>query len=110
LAHFHHDRFAEARAAFSRADPALRDAQTQFYVAYSFYRQGWHHSHRDDELYRQGLLAIERAAALAPGRRLVVQDPTLQMHSADELKAELEAGLRVDLSDFNPLRGLDTRK
>jgi hypothetical protein len=110
LAHFHHDRFAEARAAFSRADPAGRDAHTQFYVAYSFYRQGWHRSYRDDELNRQGLVAVERAIALAPGQRLVVQDPALQMHSADELKAELEAGLRVDLSDFNPLRGFDTRK
>ena len=110
VAYFHKDQFAEARAAFSRADPAVRDAQTQFYVAYSFYRQGWHRSHRNDELYRQGLLAIERAIALAPARRLVVQDPALQMHSADELKAELDAGLRLDVSDFNPLRAFDKRK
>jgi hypothetical protein len=110
LAYFRNDQFVEARAALSRADPAIRDAQTQFYVAYSFYRQGWHRSHRDDELYRQGLLAIERAIALAPGRRLLVRDPALQMHSADELKAELEAGLRLDVSDFNPLRAFDRRK
>jgi tetratricopeptide (TPR) repeat protein len=110
LAYFHNEQFTEARAAFSRADPAARDARTQFYVAYSFYRQGWHRSYRDDELYRQGLAAIERAIALAPDRRLVVNDTALQMHSADEVKAELEAGLRLDVSDFNPLRGFDKRK
>ena len=32
------------------------------------------------------------------------------MHSADELKAELEAGLTHDLSDFNPLRLMQPRK
>jgi hypothetical protein len=32
------------------------------------------------------------------------------MRSGDELKAELEAGLTRDLSDFNPLRLLETRK
>jgi len=37
---FHEDRFVEARMAFGRADPAERDAQTQFYIAYTFYRQG----------------------------------------------------------------------
>jgi len=32
------------------------------------------------------------------------------MRSADELKAELEAGLTRQLSDFNPLRWLESRK
>lgn len=110
LGFFRKDRFSEARAAFLRADPAFRDARTQFYVAYSFYRQGWHRTHRDDVLYRQGLTAVDRAIALAPGGRLVVEDATLTMHSADELKAELEAGLTRDLSDFNPVRVFETRK
>jgi hypothetical protein len=110
VAYFHRDQFVEARAAFSRADPAARDARIQFYIAYTFYRQGWHRSHHDDELYRQGLIAVERAITLAPGGRLVVDDGDLRMHSADELKAELEAGLRVDASDFNPLRVFETRK
>ena len=110
LAYFQQDQFAEARAAFMRADPAMRDARTQFYVAYSFYRQGWHRTRRDDELYRQGLAAVERAIAVAPGGRLIVDDRSLQMHSTDELKTELQAGLKLDASDFNPLRLFDRRK
>ena len=76
-----------------RADPASRDARTQFYIAYSCYRQGWHRTHRDDPLYREGLKHVDQAIRLAPGSRLVVNDETLQMRSADELRAELEAGL-----------------
>jgi hypothetical protein len=110
LAFFRNDRFVEARAAFARADPALRDARTQFYVAYSLYRQGWHRTHRDDALYTQGLEAVDRAIRLSPGGRLIVDDDTLQMQSADELRAELEAGLQRDLSDFNPLRVFEGRK
>ena len=110
VAFFQRDRFVEARAAFGRADPAMRDARTQFYIAYSFYRQGWHRTHRDDALYRQGVEAVTRAIALAPDGRLVVADSNLQMHSADELKAELEEGLRTDASDFQPLRLFEARK
>ena len=78
--------------AFARADPALRDARTQFYIAYSYYRQGWGRLYHDDRLYTEGLDAIDRAMALAPGGRLVVDDPDLAMQTAEELKAELEAG------------------
>lgn len=110
LTHFHNDRFAEARAAFDRADPAHRDSRTQFYIAYSFYREGWHRTHRDDALYRQGLAVVERAIALAPDGRLVVEDSALLMHSADELKHELELGLKFDRSDLNPARVFEQRK
>ena len=41
LRFFRSDRFDEARAAFARADPAERDARTQFYIAYTYCRQGW---------------------------------------------------------------------
>src|SRR5687767_1278354 len=82
--HFRNDRFVEARAAFARADPARRDPHTQFYVAYSFYREGWRRTHRDDSLYRQGVEAIDRAVAHAPDGRLVVDDPALVMKTADE--------------------------
>ncbi len=41
LGFFKKDQFEEARAAFERADPAQRDPVTQFYIAYSYYRQGW---------------------------------------------------------------------
>jgi hypothetical protein len=110
LGFFRNDQFVEARAAFARADPALRDARTQFYIAYSFYRQGWHRTHHDDALYAQGVEAVERAIRLAPSGRLVVDDDDLQMRSADELKAELEAGRTRDAADLNPLRLLEQRK
>jgi hypothetical protein len=48
--------------------------------------------------------------ALAPDHRLVVDDPGLGMHTAEEVKAELEAGLRRDASDLNPMRLFGTRK
>src|SRR5262245_51782645 len=101
---FTHDQFVEARLAFARADPAVRDARTQFYIAYSYYRQGWGRLYHDDRLYAEGLQAVDRAIALAPGGRLVVDDSALAMHTGEELKAELEAGLRRDASDFNPMR------
>ena len=106
---FMRDRFVEARAAFERADPGRRDALTQFYIAYSFYRQGWGRFYSDDALFAQGLEAVDRAIALAPGGRLVVDRPG-QIRTADELRAELEAGLQRDASDFNPARVFRDRR
>jgi hypothetical protein len=110
LKFFKADKFPEARMAFERADTAHRDARTQFYIAYSFYRQGWGRTYNDDALFKQGLDAVNRAITIAPASRVVVADDTLGMHSADELKAELERGLRRDLSDLNPVRVFEPRK
>jgi hypothetical protein len=110
LSFFYRDQFAEARAAFGRADPAQRDARTQYYIAYSFYRQGWGRVYNDDALFKQGLQAVDRAIALAPGQRLVVDDAQLGIHTGDELRAELQRGLTREASDFNPLRLLRPRK
>jgi hypothetical protein len=110
LRFFRNDQFVEARMAFARADPAVRDAGTQFYIAYSYYRQGWGRLYHDDALYAEGLASIDRALALAPNGRLVIDDDNLQMHSGEELKAELEAGRRRDSSDFNPMRVFRERK
>jgi hypothetical protein len=110
LSFFRRDQFVEARSAFARADPASRDPQTQFYIAYSYYRQGWHRTHHDDELFKQGLTHVDRAIALSADGRVLVDDANLQMRSADELKAELQAGLTHDASDFNPLRLLRERR
>jgi len=110
LAYFRRDAFVEARAAFARADPAQRDARTQFYVAYSFYRQGWGRVYNDDALFAQGLAAVDRAIAAAPDHRLVVEDATLGLRSADELRAELQRGTTRELSDLNPLRVLRSRQ
>jgi len=110
LRFFRNDQFPEARAALERADPARQDAPTQFYIAYSYYRQGWGRVYRDDALYHQGLEVVDRAIARAPGGRLVVPDPTLQMHTADELRAELQRGLTRELSDLNPMKVFEERK
>jgi len=110
LRFFRGDQFAEARAAFQRADPAERDARAQFYIAYTYYRQGWGRVYVDRRLFQSGLDVVNRAAALAPGGRLAVDDPNLGMKSIDELKAELERGLTRDLSDLNPLKVFRPRK
>lgn len=107
---FLREQFEAARSAWARADPAGRDARTQFYIAYSYYRQGWGRLYHDDALYGEGLAAIDRAIALAPGGRLVVDDENLEMHTGEELKAELEAGRRREASDFNPMRVFRERK
>jgi hypothetical protein len=110
VAFFRQDKFAEARLAFDRADSARRDALTQFYIAYSYYREGWGRVYSDDKLFKAGLDAVNRAIEVAPDHRLVVDDGTLQMHSTDELKVELERGLAREPSDFNPLRVFGSRK
>jgi tetratricopeptide (TPR) repeat protein len=110
LAFFRNDQFEEARAAFARADPARRDASTQFYIAYSYYRQGWGRFYNDDQLFAKGLEAVDRAITLAPSHRLVIEDANLGMRTGDELRAELLRGRTRELSDFNPLRILGPRK
>ncbi|MGH9158612.1 MAG: hypothetical protein ACRD2X_01305 [Vicinamibacteraceae bacterium] len=109
LRFFRADKHAEARAALDRADPAKRDAITQFYVAYSYLREGWGRFYNDDELFKQALVAVNRAIAVSPDGRVVVEDPDLTIKSADELKAELERGLKRDLSDLNPMKALRQR-
>jgi tetratricopeptide (TPR) repeat protein len=106
---FRADQFAAARAAFARADPATRDAVTQFYVAYSFVREGWGRLYHDDKLYKSALEAVDRAIALAPDGRLVVDDADLRIKTADELRALIEAGLVRDAKDLNPLRVFERR-
>jgi hypothetical protein len=110
VSHFRADRFPDARAAFHRADPAERDARTQFYIAYTFYREGWHRLYSDDVLFGQGLKAVEKAVALDPGGQLRVDDVSLKLQTPRELRAELESGLRHEASDLNPLRLFGERK
>ena len=73
LAFFKRDQFDEARAALLRADPAGRDALTQFYIAYTYYRQGWGRLYSDDALFKNGLAggrSSDRAGTRSPaGRR-----------------------------------------
>jgi tetratricopeptide (TPR) repeat protein len=110
LALFRREQFRAARDEWQRADPAQSDARTQFYIAYSFYREGWGRVYYDQDLFKQGLEAVNRAITLAPNGPLTVDDPDLQMHSAAELKTELEQGTEKSWSDVNPLKVLRTRK
>jgi hypothetical protein len=107
---FRREQFRAARDEWQRADPAQRDAQTQFYIAYSFYREGWGRVYFDQELFKQGVEAVNRAIALSSSSPLTIDDPDLRMHSAAELKVELEQGLEGSWSDVNPLKVLRTRK
>lgn len=108
LTAFRQDNFVRARDAFSKADTENRDAKTQFYIAYSFYRQGWGRISNDDTLFRQGLEAVSRVTAL--DNNFKSDDAGLQLKTPVELKAELEQGLQVTAEDFNPLKVLRERK
>jgi hypothetical protein len=107
---FRREQFRAARDEWARADPAQRDPRIQLYVAYSFYREGWGRLHHDDALYREGLAAVSRARALAPGGAVAVNDPGLGLRTAAELEAELRKGIERTWSDLDPRRVLEERK
>ena len=109
LRFFRTDRFAEARRAFERADPAQRDARTQYYIAYAFLREGWGRVYADDALYRQAQVALQRALAASGNGVVRVEDPDLALKSSDEMAEALARGLRRDASDLNPLAMLERR-
>ena len=109
LALFRRDQFRAARDEWQRADSAQSDPRTQFYIAYSYYREGWGRVYHDQELFKKGLEAVNRAIELSPGP-LTVDDENLQMRTAAELKSELEQGTERNWSDVNPLKVLRTRK
>lgn len=105
---FRGERYPLAREYFKRADPESADPRTQYYIAYSFYRQGWGRIANDDELFRRGLEAVERVRKLDPVFRS--DDVELGLREPVELKQELEEGLRTTAADFNPLRLVRERK
>ena len=105
---FRQENYPAARDALSKADPEKRDAKTQFYAAYSFYRQGWGRVSNDDALFKQGLEVGNQVVALDPNFRS--DDADLKLKSPVELKNELEQGLQVTTDDFNPLKVFRERK
>ena len=107
---FLREQFRAARDEWRRADPAQSDARTQFYIAYSFYREGWGRVYYDQDLFKQGLEAANRAADLASNAALTIDDPNLKLHTVAELKTELEQGLERSWGDVNPLKVLRMRK
>ncbi len=110
LALFQRDQFRAARDEWAGADPAQKDPRTQFYIAYAYYREGWGRVYYDNALFKSGLETVNRAINLAPNGVLLVDDPNLQMHSAAELKAELEQGTETSWKDLNPLKLFRQRK
>lgn len=108
LASFRREEFPAARIAFERADPEKRDANTQFYIAYSFYRQGWGRVSNDDDLFKAGIEAVNRVIGL--NANFSASDAMLVMKTPAELKNELEEGLKITPSDFNPLKLARERK
>jgi len=110
LALFRREQFRAAREEWAGADPAQKDPRTQFYMAYACYREGWGRVYYDNALFKRGLEAVNRASNLTPNGSLVVDDPNLQMHTAAELKSELEQGTETGWKDLNPLKLFRQRK
>jgi hypothetical protein len=108
LTAFRADNFIVARDNFEKADTERRDAKTQFYIAYSFYRQGFGRVSNDDELFKQGLDQINRVILL--DKNFKSDDANLQLKTPVELKNEFEEGLKITASDFNPLKLVRERK
>ncbi|HXG66508.1 MAG TPA: hypothetical protein VNO70_15520 [Blastocatellia bacterium] len=88
---------------FQLADPAQRDPKTQFYIAYCYYQLGRGAFSDDDEMFRQGLAAIERCLVNAPNNIYEIDRADLEIRSASALRERLREGLEVTPSDFNPL-------
>jgi hypothetical protein len=105
---FRQDNFLVARDNFEKADPEDRDARTQFYIAYTFYRQGWGRFSNDDELFKKGLEQIERVIRIDDDFKS--SDGDLKLPTPVELKNEFEEGLRVTADDFNPFKLTRERK
>jgi len=105
---FREDNFIAARSFFENADPERRDAKTQFYIAYSFYRQGWGRAFNDDELFKKGLEQTNRVILI--DKNFKSDDANLQLKTPAELKNEFEEGLKVTADDFNPLKLTRERK
>jgi Flp pilus assembly protein TadD len=109
LALFRAGDYPGARSAFEAADPEKRDGRTQFYIAYSLYRQGWGRFASDNKLFEQGLEVATRADKLLGGT-YISDDQDLKLKTPAALRNELEEGLRVTADDFNPMRALEERK
>ena len=105
---FRKDNFVLARDLFERADKEKRDAKTQFYIAYSFYRQGWGRFANDDELFKKGLEQTIKVRKLDPDYKAA--DPDLKLKTPIELQHEFEEGLRITAADFNPFKLTRERK
>lgn len=105
---FRQDNFVAARDLFQKADPEHRDATTQYYIAYTYYRQGWGRISNDGELFAAGLKQLDRVDELDPN--FVATDDDLKLKRPAELRHEFEEGMRVTLDDLNPAKLVRERK
>ena len=108
LALFRQDNFVASRDLFQKADPEQRDASTQYYIAYTYYRQGWGRLSNDDELFAAGLRQLDVVEKL--DANFAATDADLKLKRPAELRHELEEGMRVTVDDFNPLKLVRERK
>lgn len=108
LSLFRQGSFAAARDLFQRADPESRDPATLYYIAYSFYRQGWGRITNDDALFKSALETLDRLKLVDPNFRST--DPDLKLQIPAELRAEIDEGLKVTADDFNPFKVFRERK
>lgn len=106
---FRQGNYPMARERFDKADPEKHDGQTQFYTAYSFYREGWGRVSSNDKLFEQAYEAGKRAQLLL-GENFVSDDADLKLKTTSDLLAEIEEGLRVTPGDFNPSNWFRERK
>ena len=102
---FRAENYPASRDFFNQSDPEKRDNNTQFYIAYSFYRQGFGKVYNDNNLFKQGL---EQLNLVNPNFKST--DEELKLKTPAELKNEFNEGLKVTVEDFNPLKVLRERK
>jgi len=105
---FRQDNFVATRDLFQKADPEARDAKTQYYIAYSYYRQGWGRLSNDDELFGSGLKQLDVVERLDPN--FVSADEDLKLKRPAELRHEFQEGMRFTSDDLNPLNLVRERK
>lgn len=102
---FRTENYVAARDFFNQADVEKRDSKVQFYIAYSFYRQGFGKVYNDDALFKQGLEQLARVDV-----NFKSDDADLKLKTPAELKNEFNEGLQFTSSDLNPLKVLKERK
>ncbi len=102
---FRAENYPASRDFFAQADAEKRDAKTQFYIAYSFYRQGFGKVYSDNTLFKQGLEQLNR---VEPNFKSTDED--LKLKTPAELKNELSEGLQFTADDLNPLKVWRERK
>jgi hypothetical protein len=102
---FRAENYAASRDFFIAADVEKRDSNAQFYIAYSFYRQGFGKLYSDDKLYAQGLENLKFVDS-----NFKSNDAELTLKTSAELKNEFQQGIEKTFDDLNPLKLTRERK